>query len=63
MANGSDAITGITFDGLSYNLELDGGMPVKLKNVTTGEVLQAAQDGSISVTLPWSSAAILNLQW
>ena len=63
MANGSDAITGITFDGLSYNLELDEGMPVRLNNVTAGEVLQAAQDGTISVTLPWSSAAILNLQW
>ena len=63
LANGSDAITGITFDGLSYNLELDEGFPVKLNNVTSGEVLQAAQDGTISVTLPWSSAAILNLQW
>ncbi|KIW67341.1 hypothetical protein PV04_06604 [Phialophora macrospora] len=63
LANGSDAITGITFDGISYNLELDGGKPVTLSNVTKGEVLQAAQDGTVSVTLPWSSAAILNLQW
>ena len=63
MANGSDAITGITFDGLSYNLEVDGGLPVRLNNVTNGEFLQAAQDETISVTLPWSSAAILNLLW
>jgi hypothetical protein len=63
MANGSDAITGITFDGISYNLELDDGLPVRLSNVTANEMLRAAQDGTISVTLPWSSAAILNLQW
>ena len=63
MANGSDAITGITFHGFSSNLELDEGLAVKLNNLTTGEVLQAAQDETISVTLPWSSAAILNLQW
>jgi hypothetical protein len=63
MANGSDAITGITFDGTSYNLELDGGLPVILNNVTTGETLQAAQDGTISLTVPWSSAAILNFHW
>lgn len=63
LANGSDAITGITFDGWSYNLELDDGMPVKMNNVSAGEMLQATQDGTISVTVPWSSAAILNLQW
>jgi hypothetical protein len=37
MANGSDAITGITFDAWSYNYELDGGLPVRLDNVTRGE--------------------------
>lgn len=63
MANGSDAITGITFDGISYNHELDEGRPVKLDNVTTNEVLQVAEDGSVTVSLPWSSAAILSLQW
>ncbi|KAH8156926.1 hypothetical protein CIB48_g11321 [Xylaria polymorpha] len=35
-ANGSDAITGITWDGISYNYELDLGKPVRLQNVTTG---------------------------
>lgn len=34
MANGSDAITGITWDGWSYNWELDEGRPVRLANVT-----------------------------
>ncbi|KAK3905880.1 hypothetical protein C8A05DRAFT_41265 [Staphylotrichum tortipilum] len=37
LANGSDAITGITFDGWSYNWELAEGMPVRLGNVTVGE--------------------------
>ncbi|EXJ80877.1 hypothetical protein A1O3_07164 [Capronia epimyces CBS 606.96] len=62
-ANGSDAITGITFDGYSYNYELDGGRPVLLRNVTRGEVLQVSADGMVAVEVPWSSAAILNLQW
>ncbi|KAK3388162.1 hypothetical protein B0T20DRAFT_110755 [Sordaria brevicollis] len=34
MANGTDAITGITWDGWSYNWELDEGRPVRLANVT-----------------------------
>ncbi|KAK3950484.1 hypothetical protein QBC32DRAFT_326117 [Pseudoneurospora amorphoporcata] len=34
MANGSDAITGITWDAWSYNWELDEGKPVRLANVT-----------------------------
>jgi hypothetical protein len=62
MANGSDAITGITFDGVSYNWELNRGLPVKLNNVTTGE-MASVQGGMISVSVPYSSAAILNLQW
>jgi len=63
IANGSDAITGITFDGMSYNYELEQGKPVVLNNVTRGEVLHVAQNGVVSVDVPWSSAAILNLQW
>ena len=59
MANGSDAITGITWDGYSYNYELENGNPVKLNNVTTGERAAVASNGSVSVTVPYSSAAIL----
>lgn len=60
MANGSDAITGITFDGWSYNWELDQGRPVRLGNVTTGETVEA--DGNIlSVDVPDSSAVLLSL--
>jgi len=62
LANGSNAITGITFDGYSYNYELEEGRPVLLHNVTRGEVLPVSQDGVIQVDVPWSSAAVLNLQ-
>ena len=58
LANGSDAITGITFDGLSYNYELENGKPVRLNNVTTGEVI-LAKGGSVQVQVPDSSAAVL----
>lgn len=61
MANGSDAITGITFDGWSYNYELDNGKPVKLQNVTTGEVLQVRK-GVVTVQVPDSSAVLLNIR-
>ncbi|QLI66063.1 Beta-glucuronidase [Metarhizium brunneum] len=51
MANGSDAITGVTFDGWSYNWELDNGKPVRLDNVTTGETVRSKQ-GVITVMVP-----------
>ncbi len=63
LANGSDAITGITFDGYSYNYELDEGRPVVLNNVTRNEVVQVTQNGMVTVDVPWSSAVILNLHW
>ena len=59
MANGSDAISGITFDGYSYNFELDEGRPVLLKNVTRGERVNVGEDGVVKVEVPWSSAVIL----
>lgn len=60
MANGSDAITGITFDGWSYNQDLDNGKPVRLANVTTGETL-TVKDGAVTVQVPDSSAVLLSL--
>ncbi len=60
MANGSDAISGITWDGWSYNYELDKGRPVRLANVTVGETL-AVHNGVVTVTVPDSSAALLNI--
>ena len=60
-ANGSDAISGITWDGWSYNWELDHGKPVRLHNVTTGEKVQV-KGGVVSVAVLDSSAAILEFQ-
>lgn len=60
MANGSDAITGVTFDGWSYNMELDNGKPVRLHNVTTGEVVRADK-GVVTINVPYSSAVLLDL--
>lgn len=59
-ANGSDAISGITWDGFSYAHDLDQGRPVRLENVTRGEHV-AIRDHAISVTLPASSAVIVHV--
>ncbi|KUI70104.1 Beta-glucuronidase [Cytospora mali] len=58
-ANGSDAITGITWDGWSYNYELDNGRPVRLDNVTVGEYVTVSENGTVNVSVPDSSAALL----
>ncbi len=50
-ANGSDAITGISWDGWSYNYELEEGRPVRLRNVTTGE-RAVVRGGSVVVAVP-----------
>lgn len=60
VANGSDAITGITWDGWSYNWDLDLGKPVRLDNVTIGEQTNV-QKGSLTVEVDDSSAVILDL--
>lgn len=59
IANGSDAITGVTFDGYSYNYELDDGVPVRQDNVTVGETVDVGREGMLEVVLPRSSAAIV----
>lgn len=59
-ANGSDAITGVTWDGWSYNYELDKGRPVRLDNVTVGESVEVGGDGTVEVSVPDSSAAMLS---
>ncbi|TAQ87643.1 hypothetical protein B7494_g4032 [Chlorociboria aeruginascens] len=58
-ANGSDAITGVTWDGWSYNWELDEGRPVRLTNVTIGETATLS-DGVVTVQVEDSSAVVLN---
>jgi hypothetical protein len=59
-ANGSDAISGISWDGWSYNWELDNGKPVRLQNVTYGEVAKV-ENGTVKVAVLDSQAVILNL--
>lgn len=59
-ANGSDAISGVTWDGWSYNWELDAGRPVRLSNVTVGEVVVVGEDGAVEVGVPDASAAVLS---
>ncbi|KAI0096102.1 glycoside hydrolase family 79 protein [Nemania sp. FL0031] len=58
-ANGSDAITGITWDGISYNYELDLGKPVRLRNVTVGERV-VVKNGAVEVAVPDSHAVVLD---
>jgi hypothetical protein len=61
LADGSDAISGITWDGWSYNYELKGGKPVRLSNITIGETVSADSNGVVQLEVPFSSAAILNV--
>ncbi|KAI1314176.1 glycoside hydrolase family 79 protein [Xylaria venustula] len=58
-ANGSDAITGISWDGISYNYELALGKPVRLSNVTTGEKAEV-KGGAVEVAVPDSQAVVLD---
>lgn len=58
LANGSDAITGVTWDGFSFNYELAEGRPVRQLNVTGGE-LAIIKEGVVTVEVPDSSAAIV----
>jgi hypothetical protein len=58
-ANGSDAITGISWDGISYNYELNLGKPVRLRNVTAGETV-IVKNGAVDVGVPDSQAVVLD---
>lgn len=58
-AAGSDVRSGITFDGWSYNYELDQGQPVRLSNVTTGETVKVS-GGKVGVVVENSGAVILS---
>ena len=60
MAGGSDAISGISWDGYSYNYEEAEGKPARLNNVTIGETVKAGNGGTITVEVPDSSAVMIN---
>lgn len=62
LANGSNAITGVTWDGFSYNYELEDGKPVRMNNITTGETVPVGTDGLVTLEVPYSSGAVLNIQ-
>lgn len=62
IANGSDAITGVTFNGVSYNYELDHGKPKLLGNVTKDETVWVGSDGGVSILVPASSAALVQFE-
>jgi hypothetical protein len=59
IANGSDAVSGISWDGWSYNWELDMGKPVRLYNITIGETVKVV-NGVVSIIVKDSEAVILN---
>ncbi|ETS83220.1 hypothetical protein PFICI_05096 [Pestalotiopsis fici W106-1] len=63
MANGSDAITGITWDGYSYNYNLANGKPSRLTNITNSEQEEPVKviNGAFNVTLPHSSFTLVEL--
>ncbi|PQE06039.1 glycoside hydrolase family 79 protein [Rutstroemia sp. NJR-2017a BBW] len=58
-ANGSDAITGITYDGYSYNYELNNGLPVRLTNVTVGKTVSVT-GGKLVVPVEDSGAVMVD---
>lgn len=60
IANGSDAVAGVTFDGFSYDFELNGGLPVRQGNVTSGETVDVGREGLLEIDVPWSSAVIVD---
>lgn len=62
IANGSDAVSGVTFDGYSYNYELDNGKPVLLGNVTRGETQRLDRRGVLEIEVPDSSAVLVSFK-
>lgn len=62
IANGSDAVSGVTFDGYSYNYELNNGKPVLLGNVTRGETLRVDRRGVLRIEVPDSSAVLVSFK-
>lgn len=62
MANGSDVLSGVTFNGISYNVELDEGKPVAQGNTTRDESLGIEEDGIVNVLVPDASAVIVQLE-
>lgn len=60
-ADGTDAQSGISYGGYSYNLELDNGKPVRLDNVTDVEEVRVGRHGKLVLEVPSGSAAVLKM--
>lgn len=61
IANGSDATTGITFNGATYDYEIAKGKPKLVDHATKDETVWVGQDGGVAVEVPDSSAALVQL--
>ncbi|MCJ1282078.1 hypothetical protein MMC26_001401 [Xylographa opegraphella] len=59
-AAGSDATTNITFNNTSYDYDRNEGLPVQIGQSESLEALNSADDGSITIEVPDSEAAILS---
>ena len=63
-APGSDSLFGISFDGYSYQYDLNQGRPVKLTNATVDEMVPLSAGYGpvgVSVDVPDSSAVVVNV--
>lgn len=58
-AAGSDATSGVTWDGISYDFEKGRGKPVRVAK-RTGEKVQVDRGEKLVVEVPWSSAVIID---
>ncbi|KAJ0285507.1 hypothetical protein CBS470a_006394 [Colletotrichum nupharicola] len=58
IAPGADSITGITWDGYTFNYDVDNGKAVLVSNVTVGEEV-AVSDGKATLSIADSSAVVL----
>jgi hypothetical protein len=61
IANGSDATSGITFNGASYDYEIAKGKPKLVDGATKDETVWVGEDGGVAVEIPDSSAALVQL--
>ncbi|PNS16297.1 hypothetical protein CAC42_6404 [Sphaceloma murrayae] len=58
MAAGSDATTGVTWDGTTYDFK-NMGKPARAAKKTV-EKVKVGRNGKMSIEVPWSSAAVID---
>ncbi|KAJ3030455.1 hypothetical protein HDV00_008879 [Rhizophlyctis rosea] len=62
IAPGANSITNVTYNGMSYDYDKDLGRPVKVPDVEGNEQVPIGADGVVYVTVPWSSAVVVQLR-